>query len=295
MEWLTVQQTAEKWGLSERSVRNYCQRGRVPGAVLEQGIWQIPLNAVPPQRKKRQRKVRETLLSRLRQEKQAQIKNGIYHRLQIEMTYNSNHMEGSRLTHDQTRFIYETHILQPDTEAVNVDDIIETVNHFRCIDLIIDCAHKPLTQHLIKQLHLLLKSGTTDSTKSWFAVGSYKKLPNEIGGRATTDPSQVAAEMQDLLQWYEGLAEPTFRQLIAFHVRFERIHPFQDGNGRIGRLLLLKECLRYNIVPFIISEDLKLYYYRGLAEWDKEPGYLLDTCLTAQDRFKKVEAYFQVG
>ena len=294
MEWLTVRQTAEKWNISERSVRNYCQEGRVPGAVLEQGAWQIPAEALQPSRKKRQRKENETLLTRLQEEKASGLKNGIYHRLQIEMTYNSNHIEGSQLSPEQTRFIYETHTLNTEQIAVPVDDIIETVNHFRCIDLAIDQAKKPVTQRLIKQLHLLLKSGTTNSTKNWFAVGNYKKLPNEVGGRPTTEPNRVPEKVKDLLSRYEALPNPTFRQLVEYHVRFEQIHPFQDGNGRIGRLLLLKECLRHNLVPFIITEDLKLYYYRGLAEWDKEPGYLLDTCLAAQDRFKKLLEYFGI-
>ena len=294
MEWLTVREIAGKWNMSERSVRNYCREGRVPGAVLAHGTWQMPADALPPRRKKRRRKEKETLLTRLQEEKAASLKNGIYHRLQIEMTYNSNHIEGSQLSQEQTRFIYETHTLNTEQMTVPVDDIIETVNHFRCIDFVIDQANKPITQRFIKQLHLLLKSGTTDSRKEWFAVGEYKKLPNEVGGMPTTDPTQVAEQVKDLLSRYKALPAPTFRQLVESHVRFERIHPFQDGNGRIGRLLLLKECLRLNLVPFLITEDLKLYYYRGLAQWDKEPGYLLDTCLTAQDRFKKVLAYFKI-
>jgi Fic family protein len=211
------------------------------------------------------------------------------------LTYNSNHIEGSKLTHDQTRYIFETNTIGVTDNAVNVDDVIETANHFKCIDKIIDCANNQITEKMIKDLHFILKTGTADSSKDWFAVGDYKKLPNEVGGRDTTPPEEVHNEIKTLLDDYNKTDNKTLEDLIEFHVQFERIHPFQDGNGRVGRLLLFKECLKYNIVPFIIDEDLKLFYYRGLKEWSNERGYLIDTCLTAQDRFKKYLDYFRIS
>ena len=211
------------------------------------------------------------------------------------MTYNSNHIEGSRLTHDQTRYIFETNTIGMGNEVLNVDDVIETVNHFRCIDMIIDNAQAALTEKLIKELHLLLKNGTSDSRKDWFATGDYKRLPNEVGGIATALPEEVAGKMKALLAEYNAKKEKSLEDILAFHVRFERIHPFQDGNGRVGRLIMFKECLRYNIVPFIIEDGLKMFYYRGLKEWDKEKGYLTDTCLTAQDKYKAYLDYFRIA
>lgn len=234
-------------------------------------------------------------LSVLREEKARKIKGGIYHKIQIELTYNSNHIEGSRLTHDQTRFIYETNTIGMEkTSVLNVDDIVETANHFKCIDMIIDAANQPLSEAFLKSLHRTLKSGTSDSRKEWFAVGEYKKIPNEVGGRETTPPEQVAHQIKALLSAYHQKKEKTLEELIAFHVAFERIHPFQDGNGRVGRLILFKECLRNQIVPFIIDDSLKMFYYRGLHEWHDEHGYLIDTCLTAQDRFKNDLDYFRI-
>ncbi len=235
------------------------------------------------------------LLTRLREEKAARVSGGIYHKIQLDLTYNSNHIEGSRLTHDQTRYIYETNTILPESDAVRVDDIIETANHFRCIDLIIDEALAPLTPALIKTLHRILKSSTADARKDYFAVGEYKRIPNEVGGRETTPPEQVEGEMNALLATYEAKGEKTFADLLAFHHAFESIHPFQDGNGRVGRLILFKECLRHAITPFIITDDLKLFYYRGLAQWQTEPGYLTDTCLTAKDRFDVILRYFRVS
>ena len=219
---------------------------------------------------------------------------GIYHKVQIELTYNSNHIEGSRLTHDQTRYIYETNTIGVSDTAVNVDDVVETANHFRCIDLIIDKANGVMTESLIKELHRILKNGTTDSRISWFAVGDYKKIPNEVGGKDTTPPENVAKEMKKLLEGYNKSENKTLEEIIDFHYQFECIHPFQDGNGRVGRLLLFKECLKHNIVPFVIDESLKMFYYRGLTEWKREKGYLIDTCLTAQDKFKAWLDYFRV-
>ena len=236
-----------------------------------------------------------TLLNALREEKAGRIKGGIYHKVQVELTYNSNHIEGSRLTHDQTRYIYETNTIGMENGVLNVDDIVETANHFQCIDLVIDHAEQPLTEDFIKLLHRTLKTGTSDSRKDWFAVGEYKKLPNEVGGRSTTPPEQVAEKMRELLKRYAQTDKKTLKDLVEFHDQFECIHPFQDGNGRVGRLILFKECLRYDIVPFIIDEELKLFYYRGLHEWKTEPGYLMDTCLTAQDKFKAYLDYFRIA
>lgn len=235
-----------------------------------------------------------TLLEFLKAEKAGSVKGGIYHKVQIELTYNSNHMEGSRLTHDQTRYIYETNTVGIGEGVINVDDIVETANHFRCIDMVIDAANQPLSENFLKELHLTLKNGTTDSRKDWFAVGAYKRLPNEVGGMDTTPPEQVGKQMEALLAAYNRQKAKTFRELIEFHAAFEAIHPFQDGNGRVGRLILFKECLHNNIVPFIIDEELKLFYYRGLHEWKSECGYLLDTCLAAQDKFKKYLDYFRI-
>ena len=234
------------------------------------------------------------ILQLLRDEKNAKISGGLYHELQVRMTYNSNHIEGSRLTHDQTRYIFETNTIGLEGESVNVDDVVETANHFRCIDLIIDNASKPLTEAFIKELHRTLKSGTSDSRQSWFAVGAYKKVSNEVGGQTTALPSQVPAAMAKLLKGYNSIPEPDLEDLLDFHVCFERIHPFQDGNGRVGRLILFKECLRFGIVPFIIDDRHKMFYYRGLKEWDKMPGYLRDTCLLMQDDIKAVLDYFGI-
>ena len=294
MEYVSVAKMAEKWEISERSVRNYCAQGRIAGAKLIGKTWYIPADARKPERANG-KKAAPTLLDILREQKSGKMNGGIYHKVQVDLTYNSNHMEGSRLTHDQTRYIFETNTIGFENEVVNVDDVIETANHFRCIDLVIDQAGAALTEKLIKQLHFVLKTGTSDSRKDWFAVGEYKKLPNEVGGSDTTLPEDVSAEMRKLLASYNALPSKTFEDIVAFHVAFERIHPFQDGNGRVGRLILFKECLKHNIVPFIIEDNLKLFYYRGLKEWDREKGWLMDTCLTAQDRFKAYLDYFRIS
>lgn len=294
MHYLSVNDTAKKWKISERSVRNYCAQGRVAGAVLNGKTWQIPADAEKPQRSNTKTAKAQTLLEILQYEKAAKYSGGIYHKTQIEMTYNSNHIEGSRLTHDQTRYIFETNTIGVTGEAVNVDDVIETANHFRCIDFIIEHAKSALTEKMIKELHLMLKTGTSDARQEWFAVGEYKKMPNEVGGMATTLPEDVAAEMQALLAAYSAKKVKTLEDILDFHVRFERIHPFQDGNGRVGRLIMFKECLKYGIVPFIIEDNLKMFYYRGLKEWGREKGYLTDTCLTAQDRYKAYLDYFRI-
>ena len=294
MKYLSVAEFAAKWGLTDRSVRKYCADGKIAGAFLTGKTWNIPEDSQKPARKPRESSKPKTLLAILRDQKDSRLSGGIYHRVQIDLTYNSNHIEGSRLTHDQTRYIFETNTIGITDGSVNVDDIVETINHFRCIDSIIDNATHALSEKYIKELHLLLKSGTSDSRKSWFAVGDYKKLPNEVGNRETVAPEEVHDEISELIADYNALESVTFEDIIAFHVHFERIHPFQDGNGRIGRLLMFKECLKHNVVPFIIDESHKMFYYRGLSEWDYERGYLLDTCLSAQDKFKRVLEYFRV-
>ena len=294
MHYSSVLETAKRWDLSERSVRNYCAQGRIEGAFQTGKSWNIPDDAEKPERSNKRTEEIRTLLEILRTEKESRYPGGIYHKTQIELTYNSNHIEGSRLTHDQTRYIFETNTIGMEQGALNVDDVVETANHFRCIDIIIDRASGSLSENLIKELHLVLKNGTSDSRKFWFAVGAYKKKPNEVGGRETALPEDVSDRMKSLLTEYNAKDTKTLEDILDFHVRFERIHPFQDGNGRIGRLIMFKECLKYNIVPFIIEDDLKMYYYRGLQEWDREKGYLTDTCLTAQDRYKAYLDYFRI-
>lgn len=295
MKYLSVAEIAEKWNVSERTVRNYCAHGQIPDAFLAGKTWNIPENAVRPDRVNRSVPIRRTLLSVLRDEKEHKVSGGIYHKVQIDLTYNSNHMEGSKLTHDQTRYIFETNTIGVTDTGLNVDDILETTNHFRCIDMIIDRANSILGESLIKQLHFTLKNGTSDSRKNWFVVGGYKRYPNEVGGRHTVLPDDVAKAMRDLLERYNRTSEKTLDDIIDFHYQFEAIHPFQDGNGRVGRLIMFKECLRNHIIPFIIDDDLKMFYYRGLHEWEEEKGYLRDTCLSAQDKFKAFLDYFKIS
>ena len=294
MKYMSVSEIAKKWNVSERSVRNYCAKERVLGAFLTGKTWIIPEDAEKPSRIPKKTKRNVTLLDVLKREKDSKLSGGIYHKIQIDFTYNSNHIEGNRLTHDQTRYIFETNTIGLTDQAVNVDDLVETANHFKCINMIIEDANYQLSEKFIKQLHAILKNGTSDSRQNWFAVGDYKKLPNEVGGKETTVPEDVATEMKEFLRNYNATKEKSFDEIIAFHVKFESIHPFQDGNGRVGRLILFKECLRNNIVPFIITDDLKMFYYRGLHEWESEKGYLKDTCLTAQDRFKTEMEYFRI-
>lgn len=293
MEYISVNQFAEKYGISERTARNYCASGKMEGAFLTGKTWNIPANATLPGRKGPRAKA-TPLLRALRKQKASKLKGGIYHRTQIDLTYNSNHIEGSRLTHEQTRFIFETNTIGVTDAAVNVDDVVETVNHFRCIDYIIDHAEEKLTESFIKQLHLLLKNGTSDSRRDWFTVGDYKRLPNEVGGMETCAPEDVHREMKSLLKNYNAVRRHAFEDILDFHVHFETIHPFQDGNGRVGRLLMFKECLCNGFVPFIITDELKLFYYRGLREWGHVNGYLSDTCLTAQDNYKALLDYFRI-
>ena len=294
MKYLTVVEIAQKWNISERSVRDYCNKGRVVGAMLDGKTWLIPENATKPSRQKRHTLKEESLLEILRREKENKLSGGIYHKLQIDMTYNSNHIEGSKLTHDQTRYIFETKTIGVSNDSISVDDIIETSNHFRCIDLAIDSAKIKLSESLIKQFHYILKNGTSDSSKTWFRVGDYKLLENEVGGIETSSPRDVKIKMKELLNWYNSVSNVTINDIIEFHYRFECIHPFQDGNGRVGRLIMLKECLKHNIVPILILDEYKAFYYRGLKEWRNEPGYLTDTCLYGQDLFKKDLDYFKI-
>lgn len=292
MRYFSAIEMAKIWAISVRSVRNYCTQGRVDGAFLAGKTWQIPEDAKKPERLN---KKKITLLDILKEQKVSKYSGGIYHKTQINLTYNSNHIEGSRLSHDQTRYIFETNTIGLENEVLNVDDILETANHFRCIDMIIDHAKDVLSEKFIKELHFVLKNGTSDSRKEWFVVGDYKKIPNEVGGMNTTLPEEVAQRMKELLKEYNDKKEKSFEDILDFHVRFERIHPFQDGNGSVGRLILFKECLKYNIVPFIIDDHLKMFYYRGLKEWDYEKGYLIDTCLSAQDKYKAYLDYFRIA
>ncbi len=294
MSYISVSEYALKWNVSERTVRHYCATGKIKGAFLTGKTWNVPADAALPEKGNKKKFSDNLLLNHLKEQKDMRLKGGIYHRTQIDLTYNSNRIEGSKLTHDQTRYIFETNTIGVSKESINVDDIIETANHFRCIDLIIDKAKARLTASLIKDLHFLLKSGTSDSRKDWFNIGEYKKLPNEVGGNETCPPNAVAEKMTDLLISYNGIERKTFEDILDFHYLFEIIHPFQDGNGRVGRLVMFKECLAHNIVPFIIDEDLKLFYYRGLQNWRHVKEYLTDTCLTAQDNYKAVLRYFEI-
>lgn len=295
MKYISVLEFAKKWRLSERTVRNYCATGKINGVFLTGKTWNIPEDATLPVKENKKKYSDNNLLNHLKEQKDMKLKGGIYHRTQIDLTYNSNRIEGSKLTQEQTRFIFETNTIGASKESVNVDDIIETSNHFRCIDLIIEKAKSKLTESLIKELHFLLKYSTSDNRKDWFNVGDYKKFPNEVGGNETCPPKEVSKRMKELLLIYNSIENKTFEDIIDFHYQFEIIHPFQDGNGRVGRLIMFKECLANNIVPFIIDENLKLFYYRGLQEWLHVKEYLLDTCLTAQDNYKAILNYFEIS
>lgn len=295
MKYLTVKEYSKKWNISERTARNYCSSKKINGAYQDGGCWFIPEDADLP-RRINENKNNNYLLKALRLEKKDGIKGRIYHRLQIDLTYNSNHIEGSKLTHDETRYIFETRTIgiEDKSKVYKIDDIVETINHFECIDRVIDFCNYPLSESFIKELHKILKTGTSDSRKSYFAVGDYKKLENEVGDFRTTPPHLVKLEINKLINNYNKKEKHTFDEILDFHVKFERIHPFQDGNGRIGRLIILKECLKNNIVPFIITEDLKMFYYRGLSKWNEEKGWLRDTCLTGQDIVKSYLDYFHI-
>lgn len=294
MKYISVSQFAKKWNVPVRTVRNYCATGKIKGAFLTGKTWNIPEDAALPENGNSKIFSDNPLLNILKEQKDMKLKGGIYHRTQIDLTYNSNRIEGCKLTQEQTRFIFETNTIRITNETLNVDDIIETNNHFRCLDLIIEKAKAKLTEPFIKELHFMLKYSTSDSRKDWFRVGEYKKLPNEVGGTETCPPAEVHNQMKELLAAYHSKKPKTIDDIVRFHHDFESIHPFQDGNGRIGRLIMFKECLANNITPFIIDEELKWFYYRGLQEWNKMPGYLTDTCLTAQDKYKIILEYFKV-
>ena len=292
--YISVSEASIKWNVSERSVRNYCALGRVEGAVFEGGSWKIPAEAKKPTRTNAKEN-KNYLLERLREEKKHGIKGGIYHKLQIDLTYNSNHIEGSELTHDQTRYIFETRTIGLETnKTIKVDDIIETINHFSAIDRVIDFANYELSEKFIKELHKTLKAGTSDSRLSWFMVGDYKKRENVVGDMETTHPRLVPQEMKKLIDEYNKKDKHTIEEIIEFHVNFERIHPFQDGNGRVGRLIAFKECLKNSIVPFIILDSKKIFYYRGLKNWKDDRAWLMDTCLDGQDTIKVYLDYFKI-
>lgn len=293
MDFISVKEYAAAHGLAERTVRNYCVLDKITGAQLVGKTWHLPADVPLPQRRNAQNRI-SPLLMALREQRESKVKGGIYHRTQIDLTYNSNHIEGSRLTKEQTRYIFETNTIGITDEVVKVDDIIEATNHFRCIDFIIDHATEPLSESMIKQLHRLFKAGTSDASRQWFAVGEYKRLPNEVGGMETVPPEKVGMAMRALLKEYKAKAVILIEDILDFHQRFESIHPFQDGNGRVGRLLMFKECLHHGIVPFVITDELKMFYYRGLREWLHIPGYLTDTCLTAQDHYKAILDYFRI-
>ena len=285
MEFVSVEEIAKLWDISPRSVRNYCAHGRIADAVLKGKTWMIPASAAKPKRKARFDQIPQSIAGILKMEMESRMKGGLYHRLQIDFTYNSNHMEGSRLTHEQTRWIYETMTVGKLAADVPVDDIIETSNHFRCIDRVIESYGAQLTERYIKDIHFLLKNGTSDSRKAWFAVGDYKRLENVVGDMETCPVKKVHAEVVKLLAEYNA-SRKTFEDVVDFHVKFERIHPFQDGNGRVGRLIMLKECLKNGHVPFVIAENLKQFYYMGLEDWRHgRHARLLDTCRTGQDVF----------
>ena len=295
MKYISVSEYAKNWNIPDRTVRNYCAAQKLKGAFLTGKTWNIPDDATLPGKGRRKQFSNNLLLNHLKEQKDMKLKGGIYHRTQIDLTYNSNRIEGSRLTHDQTRFIFETNTIGITTENINVDDIIETTNHFRCIDVIIEKAKSKLLESFIKEMHYLLKSGTSDGRKDWFNIGEYKKMPNEVGGNATCPPKEVPVKMKALLAHYNDIEKKTIEDIIAFHQHFEVIHPFQDGNGRVGRLIMFKECLANNVVPFIIDEALKLFYYRGLREWEIAREYLIDTCLTAQNNYNTILKYFEIN
>ena len=285
MKYMTVAEAAEKWGVSRRNVQIHCMKGNIPGVTLMGKAWRIPADAACPQRKPRTEGLPGSILGLLKSEKRGHISGGLYHRLQIDFAYNSNHIEGSRLTREQTRWIFDTQTIGELGPDMPVDDIVEMANHFRAVDIVIESAGAALTERYVKMLHGQLKSGTSDSRKGWFAVGEYKRLDNVVDGMETCPAKDVPREMAALLAWWKGAAK-TFENLVDLHVRFEEIHPFQDGNGRVGRLILLKECLKHGITPFVIAEDFKQFYYLGLRDWRRGDRLrLLDTCRTGQDVF----------
>lgn len=296
MDYISSLEVSRKWGISERMVREYCSKGRVLNAYLEGKVWMIPCDANKPNRKRRVNKAPRILLKALQEEKSIKLPGGIYHKLQVEMTYSSNNIEGSKLSIDQTKAIFETNTIgvTSNDESIKVDDIVEARNHFRCIDYVIDNAKKKLSESMIKQLHYLLKQNTSDSFISWFKVGDYKALENEVGDIKTSKPQDVSKDMKNLLEEYNSKTNIKVEDIMDFHYKFETIHPFQDGNGRVGRLIMLKECLKHNIVPILIKSEFKDFYYRGLKEYKTKKGYLVDTCLHGQDIFEAYLTKFNI-
>lgn len=277
---LTKTSLTEKIGISSRTIAKIGRGEKIAKKTMQKIADYLGYDV-----KELSREISDNaLLQLLRDEKEAKVSGGLYHELQVKMTYNSNHIEGSKLTEDQTRLIFETNTIDT-SDGVPVDDILETVHHFRAIDYVIDVAEQPLEEGIIKELHYILKHDTADSRLPWFAVGDYKKRANMVGGRETAKPKDVPKRMEEMLTAYNALSFVTINDVIALHAEFEYIHPFQDGNGRVGRLVSLKECLRHGIIPFIIEDSKKLYYYRGLSEWKNEKGWLTDTCLDGQDTF----------
>lgn len=286
---ITISSLTKELGISSRTIAKLNRGEKIAGHVLKRIADYFSCEADDLYKSFAD----NPLLRTLQEEKSIQMSGGLYHELQVRMTYNSNHIEGSKLSEDQTRYIFETNTVDIG-EGIPADDIIETVNHFRAIDYVIDVAEEPLTEQHIKELHRILKQGTKDSTLSWFAVGDYKQRANVVGGHETTKPKDVPQKMKELVASYESKDKIDIRDIIEFHYEFESIHPFQDGNGRVGRLIALKECLRHSIIPFIIEDSKKLFYYRGLSEWKNEPGYLIDTCLDGQDIFKSLMKMFDM-
>lgn len=294
MAYLSSKNTARKRKTSGHRVRNSCKKLPIASTFLFDNTWSIPDNTVSPSIKDTCKVAPQTLKVVLRKEQAHAVKDGIYHKIQIEFTYNSNHIEESRITHDETRYLYEMNKIGIENKSLNVDNIIETVNHFRCIDYIIEKSDNIVTEKMLKDLHMILKTGTSYTRNPWFVVGNYKKHPNEVNDLETTQPKDVRKKMKELLNTYKKHDRPSFDTLLDFHVQFERIHPFQNGNGRIGRLILFKECLKNKIVPFIITDADKPFYYRGLSAWNTEKSYLRDTCLTAQATMKKYFDHFMI-
>lgn len=287
---LTKTSLTKQLGISSKTIAKINHNEKIATNVLEKIANYLNCSINDLYKKSFDNPILEILVD----EKNNKISGGLYHELQIRMTYNSNHIEGSRLSEEQTRYIFETQTLTDIEDGMPVDDIIETVNHFRAIDYVIDNAEEELNEEIIKKLHLILKQGTYDSRLSWFMVGDYKTRPNVVGGIQTAKPKDVANYIQQLLNEYNSKENKTIEDIIAFHHDFECIHPFQDGNGRVGRLIAFKECLRFNIIPFIIEDSKKYFYYRGLSKWNEEEGYLIDTCLDGQDTFKKLLDIFDI-
>ena len=271
---------SSKLGLSTRTVAKIAKGEKLSKSTLNKIAAYLNVTPESLYRIESNNKI----LQLLRDEREIQLPGGLYHELQIRMTYNSNHIEGSKLSEDQTRLIFETNTIDMG-DGIPVDDILETVHHFRAIDYCIDIAEESLNEDIIKKLHYIIKHDTKDSTLSWFAVGDYKKRANVVGGRETTKPSEVSKSMKELLETYNAKENIKIEDIIELHAEFEYIHPFQDGNGRVGRLVVLKECLKNNLIPFIIEDSKKGFYYRGLSEWRNEKGWLIDTCLDGQDAF----------